>query len=356
MDQSSSKEVQSDSSHFTTYSQYGPGAITQSDLGDPVCTQRSLYDSLTDAARSGGPVSKLQLYIKLWAEHKPSRNNYYLPFYDVLTYNNPLMTISPIDNGAANLVSNFSSLLCNSIRREMADMWVYILPGLHERCRDLVCQEDCDDLRCWWSGFLSYNFSVSTGFERILKLLFKEYEKVASKGSQDHQHEITKQYHLNVNTIIVGFEAPLRRMDDKMKELSDFKTEKHLQDMEEFWRRLCNFILQSFDNVYNFAKVIECQYSVSVSNKDIQKVVQDMLKAPKYAKHTSTTRYRANIVTSMIRWLPSEDDILKWTTEYGMKELDLEKAVMLYAWGRRICKFQVDRKPTRPPTRIRMSS
>lgn len=330
-------------------------SISQSDCGTDSSRGNSLLDrSLSfftrrDSRPKHGPeMSKLKAFMSVWSNFKPNLDQDCLPYNDILTGNDPFMSLSSCRLRCDSSFSNLIALLVNSVRREIADMSVYILPGLIERSTEELSIEDCAEFQAWWRGFAEYVFVVFMTVAKALSMQYKDAGASLGQLQRDKRRDLTREYYRCVERLTVTSELPMKAMREKVQVLLERRTAGAVVDVDDTWSCLTNFTLQALDDSFHVAKSIEAKLQTPMPQGLQEKILQSMVTRPRHV-HAGVTQnlFFSNVIVSLCRWMKDESTVMEFINRFFKKKVarDMELHVVQYASQREICKFQFDKKP-----------
>lgn len=293
----------------------------------------------------------LTMYMKAWSNFKPCRPRNCLPYDEILTANNPFMTMSPYRLEWETSFSNLVSMMANSVRREMADMFVYILPSLIESSANQLSREECHDLRCWWNGFAEYLFTILTTVAKILQLQQDAVALYLDRLDRLNRRDLTRELKRTMERLTVTSEIPMKAMHKRVSALADKCSHRCLVDVEEMWCCFSSFILLTLDDSYSIAKSFEQKSRSFMASGLQEKLIQGMLTPPRLVRSIDAPDYTANIVISLTRWMRDDEMASQFVARYFKKKVErnIDAYCFRYVNRRRISKFQFDRKPADMP-------
>lgn len=325
------------------------GSSRNSSLLDKSVSFRKRGRAKETPAKDG--ESYLMKCLKAWSNFKPSRQNDCLPYDDILTANNPFMSLSPFRLECESSFSNLISLLANSTRREMADMFVYILPSLFERNANQLSREECQDLRCWWNGFAEYLFTVLTTVAKALRLQHSAASLFLNGLDTLQRRDLSREFNRTMERLTVTSEIPMKAMQKNVRYLAERFSVRCLVDVEEMWCCLSSFVLQTLDDSYHVARSFELKTRTFMPSGLQQKLIQGMLCPRRLVRSTDMPDYAANIIISLIRWMRDEEMVMQLVTRFFKRKVgrNMDAYCYRYVNRRRISRFQCDRKPSGMP-------
>lgn len=323
------------------------GSSRSSSLFEKSFSFRKRGKSKETVAKDGG--SYLMECLKAWSNFKPSCQYDCLPYDDILTANNPFMALSPFRPECESSFSNFISLLANSARREMADMFVYILPSLIERSVNQLSREECQDFRCWWNAFAEYLFTVLTTIAKALRLQHRAASPYLKELDTLQHRDLIREFNRTMERLTVTSEIPMKAMQKKVRSVAERFLDRCLVDVEEMWYCLSNFVLQTLDDSYHVARSFERKTRTFMPSGLQEKLLQGMLSPP--VRSADTQDYAANIIISLTRWMRDEEVVMQFVIRFFKKKVERNMNAYCYRYvnRRRIFRFQCDRKPNGMP-------
>lgn len=286
-----------------------------------------------------------------WSTFKPLDKKHCLPYDETLTANNPFMAMSPYTLEWQNSYSNFVAMLANAVRREVADMYVYILPSLMESSVTQLSRQECADLQRWWGGFAEFLLAVLPTVAKILQLQRDDSAAHFSSATAMQRREMARELKRTVERLMVMSELPMKAMDRKVSALAEKCSHRGLVDVEDMWCCLSSFILLTLDDSYMLSRSMEKKSGKMMPRGLQERLVQGMLVPFRMGRAGDMGDRTANIVVSLCRWLPDAEAVrhsvrILCKRGFGKK---MDAFCMRYVNRRCIDKFQFDRRPLGAP-------
>lgn len=299
-------------------------------------------------------MAKLKTFMALWSNFKPSTDDDCLPYNEILTTNDPFMTLSPFRVRCDFAYSNFISFLVNSVRREMADMFVYVLPSVIERSVDGLTQEECNDFRAWWNGFAEYVFTVLMTVSKTIEKMHKDTLDTVQKLDLNKRRDVMREYKRCLERLQVTSEIPMRAMQKKVQKLVDGRSARDVLAVDEMWCCLSSFILQTLDDSLSIARSVETKAQLTMPSGLQEKLLQGMLNPPRHVRSVDTADFVSNIVISLTRWMRDDAIVMQFVTRFLKNRIarEMDAHVVTYVQRRQICMFQFVRKPNGEPRKV----
>lgn len=263
------------------------------------------------------------------------------PYYGFLATNAPEMAATPYTISDKTSASNLMSLLLNSIRREIADMFSFVLPSLAERHSPHLTPRECHDTYSWCHGFISYFFASACAAEAALKSL-----RVPSTNRKALRRVI--------HALVVTSEPSVRALESALLDLRRFRTARFLAQVDCTCVSLAHHILTAFTDAYNFVNSIP---DVKLPSGLMERLVKRMLAAPRGWKSKEATDYIANIAICLTRWMPNEKFAKHWMSTFSRRRVALRLPLYLIRYDevRRTSEFEINHRPREGPRRLQPS-
>lgn len=310
-------------------------------------------DSLKSKDGAHG-MTNLTNFMSMWSCFKASSERNCLPYDEILTGNDPFMSLSPYRIGCDVSYSNLIALLLNSVRREMADMWVYILPSLIERSVNGLSREECIEFQAWWSGFAEHVFIVLMTVSKMIDKMHEDALGALKRLQKEKRRDLLREYNRCVERLLVTSEIPMKAMQKKVQKLVEGRSTRELLAVDEMWSCLSSFILQTLDDSLSVARSVELKAHIFMPTGFQEKILQGMLNPPRHVRSADTAEFVSNIIISLVRWMRDDIVVMQFVNRFFTQRIarEMDTHIVRYAHRRQICMFQFARKPSSEPRKI----
>lgn len=318
----------------------------------------SFFESFSFAKSLGTKVrglkkskSYMEDYMNVWSNIKPSTKKPCLPCDDILTSNNPFMTMSPFTLEVENSYSNLVGILANAVRREVADMYVYILPSLMESSVSQLSRTECLDLQRWWGGFGEFLFAVLGTVAEALRLQRGESAEQLGRLTAVQRRDLRRELDRTMERLTITSELPIKAMNRKVGALADTCSQRALVEVEDMWDCFARFALLTLDDSYVLSRTLEKKSGKLMASGVQERLVQNMLVPVRMGRAAEMSNRTANIVICLCRWLPSAEMARQMVRRWFKKGIsrNMDSLCVRYVNRRRISMFQFERRPAGGP-------